>query len=149
MQAFGFSAGDFLAAIELTIRISKALRESGGATTECRLLIQDLQSLEQILELLQALRSLEGSLSHVNAIRGMALTCIVPLKEFASKIDKSYNHDMGIGQSRYAFVRGAKKVQWAVFATEEVAKFRAVIIAKVASISLLLGIFNRYKPLLC
>ena len=85
-SAFGFSVGDFVAAIGLTVKIGKPLRESGGATTDCRLVIQDLLTLQQILEVLQSLRPAESSLSHVNAIRGMALTCLVPLNDFASKI---------------------------------------------------------------
>ena len=31
---FGFSASDFVAAIDLTIKIAKALRTSGGAATD-------------------------------------------------------------------------------------------------------------------
>lgn len=48
-SAFGFSAGDIVAAIELTIKIGKAIRETGGATTEYRLASQDIQLLRQVL----------------------------------------------------------------------------------------------------
>ena len=142
-SAFGFSVGDFVAAIGLTVKIGKPLRESGGATTDCRLVIQDLLTLQQILEVLQSLRPAESSLSHVNAIRGMALTCLVPLNDFASKIERSYNPILGPGSSKNPFNRTAKKIQWALFADEEVSKFRAIIAAKIVSISLLLGIYHR------
>ena len=142
VPAFGFSAGDFISAIELTIKIIKALRETGGASAECRMVLQDLQNLQQVLQLLQDLRPADGNLSHVNAIRGLAITCLIPLKEFAEKIDRSYGSMASVSSSDHVFRRSSKKVQWTIFAVEEVAKFRSVVAAKVASIGLLLGIFN-------
>lgn len=146
MVPFGFSIGDFVAAIGLTKKISKALRETGGASTECHLVLQDLHSLQQILEVLQHLRPLRGDLSHVNAIRGMALTCLMPLKEFSEKIDRSYESAFIAGSQSGLFKNGRKRVKWALFAADEVARFRAVLAAKVVSITLLLGVFNRYVP---
>ena len=142
VPAFGFSAGDFISAIGLTIKISKALRETGGASAECRMILQDLQNLQQVLQLLQDLRPADGNLSHVNAIRGLAVTCLIPLKEFAEKIDKSYGSMASVSSSDHNLRRSGKKAQWTVFAVEEVAKFRSVVVAKVASIGLLLGTFN-------
>ena len=142
VPAFGFSAGDFVSAIGLTIKISKALRETGGASAECRMVLQDLQNLQQVLQLLQDLRPADGNLSHVNAIRGLAVTCLIPLKEFAEKIDRSYGSMARASSSDHVLRRSGKKAQWTVFAVEEIAKFRSVVAAKVASIGLLLGIFN-------
>jgi len=142
---FGFSAGDFIAAIGLTLKIGKSLRETNGATTEYRLIIQDLGLLKQILEFLQALQPAGANVNHVNAIRGMALTCLIPLREFANKIDERYTPALGINSSQRAFRRGSKKAQWALFSSEEVSKFRSIIAAKVVSIIMLLGICNRYQ----
>ncbi len=144
MVPFGFSAGDFANAIGLIVRISKALKDSGGAVAECRDILQDLQTLQQLLGLLETLRPADGSLSHINAVRGMALACRVPLLGFAEKLERSYEPALGVGSSKGMFTRGVKKVQWAVLVEEEVAKFRGVIAAKVHNISLLLGAFNRY-----
>ena len=143
VPAFGFSVGDFISAIDLTVKISKALREATGAPAEYRLLIQDLHNLQQILELLQALRPAGGSISHTNAIRGVAITCIIPLRDFAEKLDRNYGLlANSSAASDRLLQRGGKKAQWAVFATKEVAKFRSNIAAKVASIGLLLNIFT-------
>ena len=142
VPAFGFSAVDFVSAIGLTIKISKALRETGGASAECRMVLQDLQNLQQVLQLLQDLRPADGNLSRVNAIRGLAITCLIPLKEFAQKIDRSYRSMASVLSSDHILRRSGKKAHWTVFAAEEVAKFRSVVAAKVASIGLLLGIFN-------
>ena len=144
VPTFGFSVGDFISAIDLTVKISKALREASGAPAECRAVIQELQNLRQILELLQDLRPAGGSISHVNAIRGVALTCIIPLRDFSEKIDRHYSliASPASSSSDQFLRRGGKKARWAVFASEEVAKFRSVIAAKVASVTLLLNIMN-------
>ena len=139
---FGFSAGDFVAAIGLAIQISKALRETGGASSECKGLIQDLHNLQQILELLQQLRPASGNLSHVNALRGVAITCLLPLREFAGKIEKSYGSISGPSQTRHHLSRTGRKIQWALFGADEVAEFRALISAKVGNVGLLLGFFS-------
>ena len=142
MIPFGFSAGDFATAIGLIVRISKVLKDSGAAAAECRDILQDLHTLQQLLRHLEMLRPADGSVSHINAIRGMALACRIPLLEFAEKIE-SYEPALGRGSSKAMFTRGVEKVQWAILVEEEVAKFRGII-AKVHNITLLLGAFNRY-----
>ena len=143
MVPFGFSAGDFATAIGLIVKISKALKDSGTAAAECRDIIQDLQTLQQLLEFLETLRPADGSVNHINAIRGMALACRTPLLEFAEKIE-SYEPALCVGSSKGMFTRGVKKVQWAVLVEEGIAKFRGIIAAKVQIITLLLEAFNRY-----
>ena len=106
--SFGFSAGDFVAAIELTIKIGKAIRETGGATTEYRLVSQDLQLLRQVLEITQALQLHGANAGHVNAIRRMGLTC---LREFAEKLDNRYSSALSVGSAKNAFSRCGKKAQ--------------------------------------
>ena len=145
MVPFGFSAGDFAVAIGLIVRISKALGDSGGAAAEYRDILQDLQTLQQLLGILETLRPADGSVSHINAIRGMALACRIPLLEFAEKID-SYEMALGVGSSKSMFKRGVRKVQWAVLFEEDVAKFRGIIAAKLYNITLLLGVFSMYGP---
>ena len=95
------------------------------------------------LDFFETLRPANGSVSHINAVRGMALACRIPLLEFAEKIE-SYEPALGVGSSRGKFIRGVKKAQWVVLVEEEVAKFRGIIAAKVHNITLLLGAFNRY-----
>ena len=143
MIPFGFSAGDFAIAIGLIVRISKALKDSGAAAAECRDILQDLQTLQQLLGLLETLRPADGSVSHIYAIRGMALAYRIPLLELAEKIE-SYEPALGLSSSKGMFARGVKEVQWAILFEEEVAKFRGIIAAKVRYITLLLVAFNRY-----
>ena len=142
MIPFGFSAGDFATAISLIVRISKALKDSGTAAAECSDVLQDLQNLQDLLGVLETLRPADGSISHINAIREIALKCRIPLLEFAQKVE-SYAPALGVSSLKGVFTRGVKKVQWAVQFEEEVAKFRGIIAAKVQNITLLLGVFIR------
>ena len=141
-SAFGFSAGDFVTAIELIVRISKALREIGGASDECSVVIQDLQILRQSFDFLQQIRPTEGDLSRINAIRTLAITCTKPLKEFSEKIERSYGTLSSSRSSRHLWSHAGRKVQWSLFAAEDISKFRSFITGKIVVIGLLLGAFN-------
>jgi len=141
-SAFGFSASDFIAAIGLTMKISKALQGTGGASSECSLVIQDLHTLQHILEFLQQVRPALGNESHVNAIRGVAITCLIPLNEFSEKLERRYGPISGSQPPRNFVRQTSKKIHWGVFTADEVAKFRAVIAAKFSSLGLLLGFLN-------
>ena len=140
--AFGYSAGDCFQAINLTWKIIQALRESKEASDECRLLIQDLQNLRQILTIIQDLRPSGASLSHVNAIRSVALSCLEPLEALDGRIKKCYHLIATEQPAPVSLRRGFQQTRWRLFATEEIAKSRAVLGAKVASVGLLLGCFN-------
>ena len=67
---------------------------------ECRGVIQDMQTLKQLLGLLEALRPANGNLSHVNAIQGITLACLIPLREFADKLDRIYEQALGVRSSK-------------------------------------------------
>jgi hypothetical protein len=67
----------------------------------------------------------------------MALACRLPLQEFLNKIQK-YEASMGAFAARS--VKGAgRKAIWATYIAEEVQKLRALVSAKVLSITLLLN----------
>ena len=74
---------------------------------------------------------------------GMVLTCLIPLREFAEKLDNRYSSALSVGSAKNALSRSGKKAQWAVSVAGEVLKFRAIIAAKVVTISILLGVCNR------
>ncbi|KAF1976697.1 hypothetical protein BU23DRAFT_455393 [Bimuria novae-zelandiae CBS 107.79] len=140
MPAFGFSVGDFIAAIGLITKVIKALKDKCGAATEYQHLQLELQALERTLRYLQSLQPTASNREHVNAIRGMALTCQIPLQEF---LDRMHKYEASLGPFS-ALNRGSiksigRKSQWALFMSDEVAELRTVIGAKVLSINLLLA----------
>lgn len=124
--------------IELCAKVSRALKDTAvGASSDYQNVILELHALQNALARLAALEPNESNINHVNAIRGMALACQLPLHEFLTSIEQ-YEDTMGPWARRS--LRGAgKKAKWAVFVTEEVKKIRALISAKTISINLLLA----------
>jgi hypothetical protein len=66
---FGFSAGDFIAAIELVRTVVDALRSSGNAGAEYRELVSQLLILESALIQVKRLEFEESQYSEVIALR--------------------------------------------------------------------------------
>jgi hypothetical protein len=137
---FGFSFGDFVSTIKIVKDICRALRDTGGAKDEFQHVLIDLQHLGILLEQLNhGVWDHGGDAGHLNAIKGMALTCKTPLQEFLDKMEK-YKSLQGTSIKGFKARLGseARKVQWAIGMKEEVEKFRTVVIAKMVSINLLI-----------
>ncbi|KAH7066890.1 hypothetical protein BKA63DRAFT_130333 [Paraphoma chrysanthemicola] len=139
VPAFGFSVGDFVAAANLIHKVSTALKDKSGAANEYQQILIELESLARTLKHLEALQPTESNAAHVNAIRGMALTCRWPLQDFLEKIRK-FERTMGVFATGVNPAKAfGRKARWAVFMTDEVARLRTAIGAKVLSINLLLA----------
>jgi hypothetical protein len=137
---FGFSFGDFVAAASLINEIRKALRDVGGAKDEFQQISIELQHLEILLDQLnRGSWDHGGDPGHLNAVKGVALACKVPLEEFLIKFQK---YKIFTDRQPLSFKKRigmeARKMQWAVNMREDIAKFRAIIVSKVVAINLLL-----------
>jgi hypothetical protein len=104
--AFGFSVGDFISAIgnyplsstylqrltgidaELCAKVAKALNDTTGASAEYQHVVLELQALQNALSRLASLEPTKSNINHVNAIRGIALACQFPLREFLSNLEE-------------------------------------------------------------
>ncbi|KAH6680517.1 hypothetical protein B0J14DRAFT_578791 [Halenospora varia] len=135
---FGFSFGDIVAAIRILNDVRKALRDTGGAQDEYRGVQIELQQLEILLgHLNHGTWDTGGDTGQLNAIKGMASTCQVPLQEFLSKVERFKSlQDQDSKLSRRIGIE-ARKVRWTVGMKEDIEKFRALISAKIAAITLL------------
>ena len=155
--AFGFSVGDFISAIsksgrthhtnvkhmlrkatDLITKITKALKETGGASSEYQDAVIELNGLKTTLRQLEALQPTDDNIGHVNAIRGMALACQLPLRDFQTKLE-AYEASLGPWEQSSPIRRAGRKTKWAVIFTAEVDKLRALVAAKQISINLLLS----------
>ena len=119
-------------------RVSKALKETGGASTEYQLVFIELKSLKIILRHLETLKPTGDNVSHINAIRGMALACQLPLRDFMVKLEK-YESTLGPFADKRSYRGMAKKSKWAVMFTEEVERLRTTVAAKNISLNILLA----------
>lgn len=155
--AFGFSAGDFIAAIgtqsgchlfqfftdyyaEVCTKVAKALKDTGTAATEYQQVVVELQGLQNILIRLAALEPTESNIQHVNAIRGAALASTLSLQEFILKVEK-FDHSMSpfAAKKPFSASKAGRQAQYALFMAEEVKKMRAVIYGNVLRINVLLA----------
>jgi hypothetical protein len=101
----------------------------------------ELRALQTTLERLSQLEpnslSSEG---HINAIRGVALACTIPLQEFLGKIQK-FELSMGpfSRSGKLSISAVARKSQYALFFADQVSNLRAIVAGKVISINMLLS----------
>ncbi|KAL8774266.1 MAG: hypothetical protein Q9209_001017 [Squamulea sp. 1 TL-2023] len=119
-------------------KVRKALKNSGGASTDYQHVIIELQELENVLRQFEAIEPTEHNAGQINAIRGMALACQIPLRDFLTKIEQ-YEASMSPFSTRFTFKGAAHKTEWALSLTGDVTKLRALVAAKVLSINLLLA----------
>ena len=119
-------------------RVSRALKETGGASTEYQLVAIELKSLKNILRHLERLEPTEDNVTQINAIRGMALACQLPLRDFMAKLEK-YESTLGPFADKRSLQTMMGKSKWAVVFAEEVERLRAMVAAKNISLNLLLA----------
>ena len=138
---FGFSAGDFVAAIQLITKVTKTLRDSGGAAQEYQAVSQELTALVNILEQLGSLNPTDSNAGYVNAVRDLTLSCKPHLETFLEKIAK-FERSLNVKATRGALVRTTRKAQWAIFLGAEIPPLRSLVAAKVLGVQLLLEANN-------
>lgn len=107
---FGFSAGDFIAALQLVSTVIDALRDSGDSSTEYRSLIQQLFSLETALLKVKRLEADDEQRAEVIALRQAACQCQNTIDRFWQKIRK-YQPCLRTGGSGSRVKDGWRKVQ--------------------------------------
>ncbi|KAF2635384.1 hypothetical protein P280DRAFT_194530 [Massarina eburnea CBS 473.64] len=138
IPAFGFSVGDFIAAIGLCTKVAKTLKGSSGVSAEYQQVIIEIEGLQDALTRLARLEPTESNIDHVNAIRRMALACSLPMQDFLSKLER-YEGSMSPFTTGKSIRSVGKKAEYAVFMSEEVKTMRTMISGKVISINLLLA----------
>lgn len=141
---FGFSVGDFIAAIELVGTVIDALRSSGSAATDYRALVSQLLSLETALLQVKRLEFEEGHYAEVIALRQAAAQCQRTIDAFWKKVQKYQPHlscdSNGGGRSQLSLIKGGlMKIKWAVCKKADVEAFRADLRGHTESIELLLA----------
>ncbi|KAF2116622.1 hypothetical protein BDV96DRAFT_31469 [Lophiotrema nucula] len=136
--AFGFSAGDFIAAVKLIGQVAKALQETDGATEDFRMLQQELSQLQAVLEHIQSL-PLEsgGSMTHYNTVRGMALTIQHLLRALLDKME-AYRPALAPGSLAAKWRKAKGQVQWTLGMQNEVVKMRGIVTMEIVSLTTLI-----------
>ena len=136
---FGFSVGDFLAALELVSTVIDALRDSGQAGNEFRELLHQLYSLETALIQVKRLEIDDSQYDELVALRQAAAQCQCTINAFWDKIEV-YQRNLGPFASRASKLRDRwMRVRWAVCKKSDVATFKADLAGHTESMQLLLS----------
>lgn len=134
---FGFSTGDFIAAVELVSTVVGALRESGDSSTEYQTLISQLYTLETALLRVKRLELDDIQHSEAIALRQAASQCQRTIDGFLDKIAK-YQPSLRAGGSGNTVKDAWRKVKWALCQKEDLVRFKADLMAYTESIDMLL-----------
>ncbi|KAE9370054.1 hypothetical protein N431DRAFT_344057 [Stipitochalara longipes BDJ] len=137
------SVGDIISLILLTKDVIECLNSSRGSGAEYQELIKELWVLERTLLEVEALSRSSDKTVELNALcattRRAADHCRHSLNEFLDKI-KKYKVGLRESGSGNALQDAKSKLQWRLFARDDVAKFRSELCAHTSSIGMLLTI---------
>jgi histidinol dehydrogenase len=134
---FGFSVGDFIAAIELVGNIVDALRESGEAGKRYRELVRRLDTLETVLLRVKRLELDESQHAEYVALQQAASQCQRTVDVFWKRIEK-YQPALAVKGTSWRVKDGWMKIRWAVCKKEDINAFKDDVSAHTESIQLLL-----------
>ncbi|KAL2066145.1 hypothetical protein VTL71DRAFT_2216 [Oculimacula yallundae] len=141
-MSFGFSVGDFLAALELVHTVVTALHESGDSSDEYRSIVTQLRHLETALIAVALIEVEEVQHAEGVALQEVASQCQTTINDFWDKI-KKYQPHLRSGESgnrwRNRVKNGWMKVRWALCEREDLVRFKANLMGHTASINLLIA----------
>ncbi|KAF7505449.1 hypothetical protein GJ744_000776 [Endocarpon pusillum] len=135
---FGFSAGDFIAALKLVGTVIDALRDGGEAGLAYRELVRELYSLETALLHVKRLDGEEIPQAEVISLRQVAAQCQSTIDDFWEKVQK-YQPHLGPTHSLTPIKSGWMKIRWAVCKNDDLAKFKASLAGHTEAINILLN----------
>jgi hypothetical protein len=136
-MSFGFSVGDFLTVGQLICDITKSLRDTGGARSEYRELVRELETLKKALEHIDTLQQGCELPATLDSIKYAALSCRQPLEEFLNKIRK-YGRSLDIWAKSNIIQSAADKLKWTFGYKEEIKKLQNYLNLHVGVINMLL-----------
>ena len=141
---FGFSAGDFIAALGLVKTVISALEDSGNVSTEYRELLSELRSLETALIAVKRFELDDSQYAEYIALRQVAAQCQRTIDDFWTKVEAYQPHLQWGGVSSHRWRDRWSKIRWAVCEKDDVAKFKTDLIMHTQSIQLLLATLQLY-----
>ncbi|KAL2258158.1 hypothetical protein VTK26DRAFT_8642 [Humicola hyalothermophila] len=144
-MSFGFSVGDFLAAIELVHDLAVALSETSGSSSAFQGLAQELYSLERAMIEIKGLQVSTALEPTLRAVLQVTSQCQRMITNFVRKNDV-YVQCLGQGRSFKWWKDTFYKIKWAVYKSDEIDELRACLQSHVMAIGLMLQALQMYKP---
>ena len=131
MAAFGFSVGDFLAAIDLVKDLAQALSETNGAKTQYQRLISQLYTLERALI---DVKSLDPSQAEYDAVLNSVGACQLCIAKFLKKVEKYQSLTAGTTSLKDQI----RKIKWGLCHEKDIKDFRESLDMEIESLMLLI-----------
>ena len=131
MAAFGFSVGDFLAAIDLVKDLAQALSQTNGAKTKYQSLISQLYTLERALI---AIKTLDPSQAEYDALQHAVGECQLCIAKFLKKVEKYQSLTAGTT----SFKDQIRKVKWGMYHEKDIKDFKESLDMQIESLMLLI-----------
>jgi hypothetical protein len=141
MATFGFSVGDFIAAITLVKDLIDALQDSGGASDHFLSVIRELREVENALKGVRQLKERLGSYPQQAAIEQAAAQCRYCIDEFLKTITR-FQPRLRLGGSGEMLRDGLRKIQWTLCRKRDAQAFLATLHGHRSSITVLLGLMQ-------
>lgn len=138
---FGFSVGDFLAAIKLVGTVVDALREASHSTTKFHELLKELESLEIALESVRKIEFDDSQRFQKIALYQTAAQCQRSIDALWTKV-KKYQPHLASGGTESGIKDDWAKIKWAVCRRTDMEEFRAEVRGHICSIQVLLEAIN-------
>ncbi|KAK5128545.1 hypothetical protein LTR85_003216 [Meristemomyces frigidus] len=137
---FGFSVGDFVAAIQVTITAYEALQDTDGAASQYQQAVIKLKSLRTVLLRLQALERTNSNSDIVQQIQFCAHACSLLVTAFVDKVRRYDKRLAQLGSSKFIerLASSGQKVRWVLSMEKALAKLEASIAPHLAMIEILL-----------
>lgn len=144
-MSFGFSVGDFIAAVQLVGTVIQSVSQVGGAKAEFRELVQQLYSLQTaLLKVKQLEFNIEQETDYL-ALKQAASQCQFTIHAFWDRASR-FQRDLASDS------RGAKstwmKIKWTLCKKDDLIKFRADLAAHTEAIALLLVTVQMVCPII-
>lgn len=145
---FGFSAGDFVAALHVLSKAVSALQDSDGASSHFQHTILELNGLASVLKRVQALGPVGTASPTLQELHFVSHRCYIPLDTFLNDIQKLVpdlgHEDIGNETSKWknCVKRPARRIQWALQLQKHLATLKVAITPELAAIEILLQLIN-------
>lgn len=136
---FGFSAGDFVAAVQILNEICKALKDAGGAASDYEETIRRLSQLSTILQRLEVGQAEQSSFDADDVIWDSARACCGHVQAFILSQEK-YMQTIGSSANRWSPRTVYRRTQWALSTRKEVDKLWSKVEQDLATINLALSV---------
>lgn len=129
---FGYSAGDFVATISLIVKVIAAFKDSGAASEEYLQLVSQLETLLNLMQQLDSIQASSRNTAHVDAIKVVLANFQGPLQQFLDKTNRRYGSSLDpaqiqLGGARARLAAVGRRVQWAAFMEDDIAKLRGMV----------------------